>query len=375
MKLESWSEQHRTLVRKMPMCRGMPEEDFAVFWAQCVQSGLDPMTGQCHAVARQVKTNEPELDPKTSQPLKEQGSNGKWYTVYKRATTYQFQATEAGMLARAMRFPDCRSAMGEAVYDGDHIVIDKANGKVEHVFNPAKRVGKLVGAWGRVVRDGMIPEVVWVPREAVDQGGDFWAKMPALMLAKCGRVAAIRKAYPEAFGAVYIPEEMPPEGREEQLAQLQSPISGTRKVDAPGATAPTAPGDVAPEHKAEVEAICAEAAKLGPGTTSAMRDAYSVLHARAIALPKGSNARTVAAKAMREASERMKQPAPPATAPELEEAERAADGICADVEALEKEDSEGYQRLRARAEKLPEGAARARALASLDAVKVKLEVA
>lgn len=374
MKLESWSETHRALVRKMPAIRPMPEDDFAVFWARCVQSGLDPLLDQCHAVARQTKTTEPELDS-NGQLVKEQGSNGKWYTVYKRITTYQFQATESGMLARALSFPDCMGVQAGAVFEDDHFVLDKANGKVEHVAEPTKRKGKLVGAWGRTIRDGKIPDVVWLRVEAMNQGGDFWAKMPDVMVEKTARAASIRKAYPSAFSGVYIAEEMPTEEREEQLAAIQSPISGTRKVDAPNVAPATQgpPVDVEEALRAEVDSICAEAENLGPGTVKTHADAYKSLHARAVALPKGSAARTRVAKVMGEASKRMAQPPPVVPDAALADAELSADAFCADVEGLELTDAEGYQRLRARAEKMPEGAARARCMAALDAVKAKLE--
>lgn len=355
MKLEQWSKEHRDVVRKMADCRDMPTDDFDVFWARCVQAELDPLLDQALPVSRNVNTGSKD--------------NPKW------TKRYAFQTTEAGMLARAERFPDFKGVQWASVYDGEPCVMRAQDGEVQHEYNPAQRKGKLSGAWAKVMRKDRLPLVMWVAFESVKQDSPFWSKNPVGMLEKVARVTVLRRAYPETFGGVYIPGELPDDDAQE--TPPSSPISGTRKVDAPIVAPATqdAPVNVEEKHKAEVEAICAEAEKLGPGTTPAMKDAYAVLHKRATALPKGSAARTVAGKAVVAASQRMMQPAPPATEAALEEAERAADGICADVEALEKEDTEGYQRLRARAEKLPEGAARARALAALDAMKSKLEVA
>jgi hypothetical protein len=52
--------------------------------------------------------------------------------------------------------------------------------------------------------------VVWLDFSGYVQQTPLWSKIPTTMIEKCARVAALRKAYPEAFGGLYIQEEMPP---------------------------------------------------------------------------------------------------------------------------------------------------------------------
>ncbi|MBN1205697.1 MAG: recombinase RecT, partial [Myxococcaceae bacterium] len=141
-------------------------------------------------------------------------------------TRYEFQPSEAGMLARAERFPDFKGIQASAVYAEDEIIVDQGKGEVVHRFNPAKRKGALVGAWARVVREGKLPVVVWLDFAGYVQQTPLWAKIPTTMIEKCARVAALRKAYPEAFGGLYVREEMPAEEYEPATA-LEEPAPAT----------------------------------------------------------------------------------------------------------------------------------------------------
>ena len=97
-------------------------------------SGLDPLLKEAFCVARQQNVGTRERP--------------NW------VTKHEFQPSEAGMLARAERFPDFGGIQASAVYAEDEIVDRPGRGEVVHRFNPAKRKGALVGAWARVVRDG-----------------------------------------------------------------------------------------------------------------------------------------------------------------------------------------------------------------------------
>lgn len=190
----TWSRERAELVRRTICPKGISEDEFALFIEQCKRSGLDPLLKEAFCVARRQNVGNRERP--------------NW------VTKYEFQPSEAGMLARAERFPDFRGIQASAVFAEDEIIVDQGKGEVVHRFNPAKRKGALVGAWSRVVRDGKLPVVVWLDFSGYVQQTPLWAKIPTTMIEKCARVAALRKAYPEAFGGLYVREEMPADAYE-----------------------------------------------------------------------------------------------------------------------------------------------------------------
>ncbi|MFL5349536.1 MAG: phage recombination protein Bet [Hyalangium sp.] len=193
-----WSRERVELIRRTICPKGIGEDEFALFIEQCKRSGLDPLLKEAFCVGRRQNTGSRERPNWT--------------------TRYEFQPSEAGMLARAERFPDFKGIQASAVYAEDEIIVDQGKGEVVHRFNPAKRKGALVGAWARVVREGKLPVVVWLDFSGYVQQTPLWAKIPTTMIEKCARVAALRKAYPEAFGGLYVREEMPAEEYEAPAA-------------------------------------------------------------------------------------------------------------------------------------------------------------
>lgn len=183
----AWTKERSELVRRTICPKGISEDAFALFMEQCKRSGLDPLLKEAFCVPRKSKVGDSWVEQ------------------------HVFQPAEAGMLSRAERFPDFKGVQASAVYAEDDILIDMGAGTVKHAFNPAKRKGQLVGAWARAERAGKLPVVVWVDFQGYVQQTPLWSKIPNTMIEKCARVAALRKAYPEAFGGLYIAEEMPEE--------------------------------------------------------------------------------------------------------------------------------------------------------------------
>lgn len=68
----------------------------------------------------------------------------------------------------------------------------------------------------------------------------FWSRMPRLMLAKCAEALAIRKAFPEDTGGLYIAEEMSQEKDVTPHAEL------AKQIAAPPVALPPAPVVAAP---------------------------------------------------------------------------------------------------------------------------------
>ncbi len=231
-----WTHERMDLVRRTVCPPGLTDDEFALFIEQCKRSGLDPLLKEAFCVPRRQNVGNRERPH--------------W------VTRHEFQPSETGMLARAERFPDFRGVQASAVFAEDEILIDQGKGEVTHRFNPTRRKGPIVGAWSRVVRENKLPIVVWLDFEGYAQSTPLWAKIPTTMIEKCARVAVLRKAYPEAFGGLYIREEMPAEEFAEAPAsqpQAESGGSRTQQTKSELARALARMGSAAPRKQDVVE--------------------------------------------------------------------------------------------------------------------------
>ncbi len=200
--MSEWNQERIDLVKRTICPKGISNDEFALFIEQCKRSGLDPLVKEAFCVPRNKNVGNK--------------ASPQWVTIH------EFQPSEAGMLVRAERFPDFRGIAASAVYMDDAISIDAGAGTVSHVFHPTKKRGVLIGAWCRLLREGKISIVIWLDLAAYAQNTSTWTKMPATMMEKCARVAALRKAYPAAFGGLYIKEEMPEEEFQATPAQIEA---------------------------------------------------------------------------------------------------------------------------------------------------------
>ncbi|MBN1206587.1 MAG: recombinase RecT, partial [Myxococcaceae bacterium] len=81
-----WSRERVELIKRTICPKGIGDDEFALFIEQCKRSGLDPLLKEAFCVGRRQNA----------------GSRERPHWV----TRYEFQPSEAGMLARAERFPD-----------------------------------------------------------------------------------------------------------------------------------------------------------------------------------------------------------------------------------------------------------------------------
>lgn len=300
---DNWTPERIDLVRRQICPKGITDDAFALFMEQCRRSGLDPLLKQAFCVERRQNIGNREKP--------------NW------VTKHEFQPAEAGMLARAEHFPGFEGITAAEVYAEDPITIDYGAGTVEHRVNPAQRKGSLVGAWARVQRAGKVPLVVWVDFVAVNQPTPLWGKMPARMCCKAARVAALRTAYPEAFGGMYVAGERPDDIDNGEDVETPAPV--TREKPALPEPAPRETLTFSTEReKAPVRVAEAEtqpAASREPGSDDGEPDALeresaaiveaasaartqtelAVLKPRAMALPRESPEYKAAAKALTEA--------------------------------------------------------------------------
>ncbi len=242
------------LVKKTVCPQGISDDEFALFIEQCNRSGLDPLLKMAFCVPRRMN-----IGTKDRQ---------NW------VTKHEFQPSEAGMLARADEFPDYRGCTAGAVYEKDECTIDPAEGLVSHKFKPGLR-GRLLGAWGRVEREGRRPVVVWLDYDAYAESNSMWNKKGPTMIEKCSRVAALRKVYPKQFGGLHIEEERAALGQVEASDEPEAPktqsqkLLGRLKRDAPDVAAAMI-AQAPPEIQAELEAVEAETEEPEAKATEAM---------------------------------------------------------------------------------------------------------
>jgi phage recombination protein Bet len=185
--VSEWTKERIDLVKRTICPRGITDDEFALFIEQCKRSGLDPLLKEAFCVPRKQNVGTRDMP--------------KWIE------RHEFQPAETGMLARAERFPDYRGTTAAAAYEADALEIDAGAGLVSHKFSPGKKRGALIGAWAKVDREGKASVVIWLDLEGYKQTSPNWSKIPATMMEKCARVAALRKAYPSAFGGLYVQEE------------------------------------------------------------------------------------------------------------------------------------------------------------------------
>lgn len=205
-----WTRQMVELCKRTVCPKGVGEDEFALFIEQCRATGFNPFTKEVYCVPRNVKVSK-------------KGEPDRW------ETQHVFQPGVDGARARAGRFPDFHSSTSAAVFEKDACEVDVDAGEVRHKFNPCQPRGRLVGAWGKVVKRGGPPVVAWLPAGSRSGNSQFWNADPGGMLAKCAEMAALRKAYPVQFSGVQAREEVQEEApsRAEQVLGAGQPSQET----------------------------------------------------------------------------------------------------------------------------------------------------
>lgn len=255
-RVTTWNKEQVDLIKRTVCPPETTDDEFALFLAQCQRTGLDPLIKEAFCVQRRKKV-----------------------TTYKNGTPVDnwvnenvFQASEAGMRARASDYPDFRGLLYGVVHEGDKFEFHPGDGsKIEHSFNPADpaRTKKpIMGAWAWCKCEGRVTAPVWIPLgERIQTTRDgkitsMWLKTET-MIAKCARAEALRIAYPKKWGGTRIDAEFSAEetevdvggGSTESAKSASSRTdSVTAKVKAKTAAKPTPPsGQTVEDNRPRVE--------------------------------------------------------------------------------------------------------------------------
>lgn len=210
----SWTKERIELIKRTVCPKGITDDELALFVEQCKRSGLDPLLKQAFCVPRRQNI----------------GTRDAPQWVEKR----EFQPAEAGMLARAEKFSDFRGVTASAVHKADKCIIDAGEGTVSHAYSPGSGRGPVIGAWAKLLRKDMVPIVVWLDMEGYSQSTPLWSRIPGNMIEKCARVAALRKAYPEAFGGLYIEEEASFDELTSGQSEQPKPLAASKTAEVKG---------------------------------------------------------------------------------------------------------------------------------------------
>lgn len=97
-------------------------------------------------------------------------------------------------------------------YDGIQAgIIIERNGDMQEIEGTfTQETDKLIGGWAKVYRkDRRVPFYQSVSMEDFDKKQSVWKELPATMIRKVALVQALREAFPDVLGAMYVEEEMP----------------------------------------------------------------------------------------------------------------------------------------------------------------------
>lgn len=162
---------------KNTIARNLTNDEFELFCLVCKRTGLDPFMKQIYPVKRMDYKNNMEV--------------------------MTIQTSIDGFRAIAER--TCNYAPGrESTYTYDD---------EKRLVSATSYIKKMTpdGTWHEVAATAFYDEYVQTFKDKTTRElkpGQFWDKMPHVMLAKCAEAAALRKAFPAIFSKIYSDDEM-----------------------------------------------------------------------------------------------------------------------------------------------------------------------
>jgi phage recombination protein Bet len=193
------------------------------------KSGKRPSEGDCLRFANLCKGR--ELNPWTGDCFMI-GFDSQGGANFELITAYQ------ALLKRAEN-----SSAFDGIEGGVVVLVD---GKQEH--RKGCLVGKnevIVGGWAKAYRqDRRIPHESVIDFKVYDTGRSRWAKDPAGMITKCAKAAALREAFPNQVGGLYLQEELDRVHEDAEMGAVMEPARIAAPVSRPARSENTVTGEV-----------------------------------------------------------------------------------------------------------------------------------
>lgn len=179
------SEQKLELIRNACVGPQAPDDVLELYLHQCGRIGCDPMDKMLYAIPRNQRVN----------------VNGTWQTK----TVWGFQ-TSIDLFRSIAETTDGYEGQTEPLWCGE-------DGKWTDVWLSRTKppAAAKIGVYRRGFREPVYAVALFSEYAQTDRDGKLqglWAKMPAVMIAKCAEALALRKAFPKRLAGLYTSDEM-----------------------------------------------------------------------------------------------------------------------------------------------------------------------